>query len=160
MYTLAMVHFSHKPHSLAHDPCAHPQHRRGPCSAHGLLRGRRSGRRWSGIRDSKPHIPRVPPAESLFPRGERASIPVSKAHLRSSPFPPPAPSSPPLRRLDSGVSCCSIALVSSFSLLVRRIRDAAVYWIQTMERKLLRLRPPLKSPRTSSALIVGGTQLL
>ncbi|KAJ6522067.1 hypothetical protein B0H19DRAFT_1386736 [Mycena capillaripes] len=60
-----------------------------------------------------------PPAESLFPRGERASIPITKAHLRSAPFPPPAPSSPILCRLDSGVSCCRIALLSTFSLLVR-----------------------------------------
>ncbi|KAJ6555869.1 hypothetical protein B0H19DRAFT_1262009 [Mycena capillaripes] len=97
-----------------------------------------------------------PPAESLRPRGERASIPTSNAHLRSSPFPPPVPSSPPICRLDSGVSCCSIALLSSFSLLVRRIRDAAVYWIQRTERGHL----PLRAPLPGSAQIEGETQVL
>ncbi|KAJ6555764.1 hypothetical protein B0H19DRAFT_1261940 [Mycena capillaripes] len=106
---------------------------------------------------------RVPRAESLFlpeDQGTHVSITILKVRIRSSPFSPPAPSSSPLCPLDSSASCGSVALLSSFSLLPRRIRDAAMHWTLTMEREPPRLRALLKSPLTGSALIVGGTQLL
>ncbi|KAJ6555793.1 hypothetical protein B0H19DRAFT_1376834 [Mycena capillaripes] len=106
---------------------------------------------------------RVPPAESLFlpeDQGTHVSITILKVRIRSSPFSPPAPSSSPLCPLDSSASCGSVALLSSFSLLPRHIRDAAVHWALTMEREPLRLHAPLKPSLTGSAPMVGGTGLL